>query len=450
MGRNVDISGGNLPCRLKQLREQKHMTQTDLAKRAGLSYRTVLDLERRRRERVQVKTLMLLSDALEVTYEELLGNAVENGDNGTLLEVWLQARPPLWRHPRIVTPAVLILLIVVVGMIVMGNVSAARYELVDDRMKVVARGNWLGVHCWSREFGARIRVCETSPWSEDVVLIGLYGDTVGGGRLVALDRETGETLWEVAPDVDAIARAFGEDVAFSANYSCTGLASPDLDGDGTPDLVARFCHGLWYPNALCFIDSEGRLTSQYSHKGHIYVMQAEDIDEDGKDELIVAGTNNTQAYQGATVFVLDETHRSGASVDAKAAPDSAEPDSALYRVVLPQFPEPYMRYVGAVRLETNQIKTSVNAQGDFRLTVTVSSAGQGILIVEMDNELHPLSCGVADAFLGSTDLNQWPDSLIVDTGPGDEAWRTAWVDGHVRFEAGHWPPALANLPVTER
>ena len=121
---------------------------------------------------------------------------------------------------------------------------------------------------------------------------------------------------------------------------------------------------------------------------------------------------------------------------------SSEPDSALYRVVIPQFPEPYMRSIGAVRLEASQIKTSVNVQGDFRLTLTVSGLGRCMMLVEMDNELRPLSCGVSDGFLGSIDRNHWPDSLTVDTGPADEAWRKAWIDSHYRFEAGHWPPPL--------
>ncbi len=445
MGRNVDVSNSELPGRLQHLREERCLTQADLAEQAGLSYRTVLDLERGRRERVQVKTLMLLAKALDISYEDLRGDAVENEAAEPVSES-PTVGPPLWRRPWFVVVLTFGAAIVIAALIVLGNVSAARFELSRENTVLTARDDWLGVKCWDREFDAPINFCETSPWSDDVVLVGLYGDTVEGGCVKALDRETGITLWGVAPDIDAIARAFGEEIAFSANYSCTGVAMPDLDGDGIRELVIRFCHGLWYPTALCFVDADGKITSQYSHKGHLYDMLAADIDHDGKDELVVVGTNNTKGYQGATVFILDEDHRSGASVDAEAAPTSVEPDSALVRVVFPQFPESYMHQMGAQRLEADRIRPYQSSNGSVRLIVTVGRAPNYMLTIDMDSSLIPLSCGISDGFLSRIDLEHWPDSLIVDTGPPDEAWRMEWLDTHLRFEAGHWPPDLPASP----
>lgn len=434
MSRNVDISLCDLPERLKRLREAQHLTQADLAERAGLSYRTVLDLEKGRRDRVQSKTLMLLSNALGVDYE-------------TLIEPVRRDETPVGRR-RIPTWALFLgpVLLVAAVLATLGLRDADRYEVDREGHRVVARDDWLGLRCWSRSFEAKIRFCEISPRNKDVVLVGLYGDTVEGGYLVALGRDHGRILWRVAPDVAAVADAFGEEVAYAANYSCTAIAAPDLDGDGVPELVARFCHALWYPNTLCFIGPEGELESQYSHKGHLYAQLVQDLDGDGRDELIECGTNNTKAYQGATVLILDESHRSGASVDAEAAPQSTVPDSARVRLVLPQFPEPYMRQLGAQRLEASLIKSGTGADGEVHLLVTVGTKSEAMLIVELDRDLRPLSCGVCDGFLDRMEREHWPAELVDGTGPGDPAWREAWLEQAVRFEAGHWPPDLPSSP----
>ena len=38
-------------------------------------------------------------------------------------------------------------------------------------------------------------------------------------------------------------------------------------------------------------------------------------------------------------------------------------------------------------------------------------------------------------------ISQWPDSLTVETGPGDPIWRAKWLAKHRHFDAGHWPPS---------
>ena len=75
---HVDVGGNGLPDRLRRLRLERGLTKQELAERAGLSGRTVRDLENRRRDRVQEKTVLLIAEALEVEPAVLLGTRAES------------------------------------------------------------------------------------------------------------------------------------------------------------------------------------------------------------------------------------------------------------------------------------------------------------------------------------------------------------------------------------
>jgi DNA-binding XRE family transcriptional regulator len=65
--------------RLRQLRRQRRLTQQQLARRAGVSRRTIGGLERRRRTRCQNRTAALLAVALEVHLASLCGETYSAG-----------------------------------------------------------------------------------------------------------------------------------------------------------------------------------------------------------------------------------------------------------------------------------------------------------------------------------------------------------------------------------
>ena len=217
------------------------------------------------------------------------------------------------------------------------------------------------------------------------------------------------------------------------------LVAADLYGDGDPVVVVNFRQAVYYPTCLCVVDRRGRRLAQYSSKGYIYEMLAVDLDGDGKDVLVAAGTNNDPAYQGATVVLLDDRHFLGATTDALAAPLSTVPDSARIRLVLPQFPEPYMRVMGMNRLNASRLQLLSHDAGRVGFSVDVGVGDHRRLIVFMDAQLRPLKAAPSDAFLGFMQ-RIFPDSLQ-GTGPADQQWVRQWLDSHVRFEAGHWPPS---------
>lgn len=62
--------------RIKELREQKGMTQTELAKRSGISRLTIIQLENNEEHEALVGTLKAIAHALEVPVSELFAKSV--------------------------------------------------------------------------------------------------------------------------------------------------------------------------------------------------------------------------------------------------------------------------------------------------------------------------------------------------------------------------------------
>ena len=72
MTRNIELVPEAFASRLRALREAAGLTRAELAQRAGLTYRTILNLETGKVGRAQEKTLLLLVEVLQVDRNELL------------------------------------------------------------------------------------------------------------------------------------------------------------------------------------------------------------------------------------------------------------------------------------------------------------------------------------------------------------------------------------------
>lgn len=442
---NIDLTGSGLPTRLVALREARRLTKADLADRAGLSYRTIHELESDRRDRIQEKTLMLLAEALQVPVDELLGRplaAVQVSAPDPAPEVPAVRPPRRRRRPgRRGMLALLsgLLVVLAASLVHLRSFARANARWTHTPEAVSVHDGVFGLHLWELRGENRIPFCQPAPWSPQQLLVGLGSQTPDGGQLLCLERASGDTLWTLRPDVAAMVRAFGEADVLAAPFNCCRPAVADLDGDGRKELIVQFVHGRYYPNAICAVDETGRLLGQYAHKGHLSDWAVCDLDGDGRDEFIGCGTNNAPDYQGAALLILDGEHFRGASLDSLCDPWSSEPDSARLRLVIPQYPAPYMRLLEARRLAARNLKIYRNATGEIMLSVSVGSEPENSMLVYLDADLHPKSCEPEDRFAEKT-ISHWPDSLVVGAGPGDPAWRAGWLAGHRRFAAGHWPP----------
>lgn len=438
--KNIRLKGTPFCENLRRLREEKQLTKSELADRAGLTSRTVNDLEACKRNRAQEKTVIALATALDITAADLLGrNNETNGPGPGANPGNGERRPLITRYLGIALLTSLLLVLVLVSWNLWRfSCRHAEYDLQEYR--VIAHDAIFGAAIWSLESPNRIRFCEPAPWHDEELLVGLGSETGTGGRLLNLERATGDTLWVMEPDLEQVVAAFGEEDVRAANFICTDFKPFGLGSRNEQEIVVRFTHGLYYPAVLCLVGRDGTRLGQYANKGHIYGMQVVDLDEDGEPELLATGTNNAKAYQGGTVMILDREHWSGASVDEFCDPHSQVPDSARVRLVLPQLPAPYMDYVGAIRLEATTPLVHHSPDGDALIAVTLSASAVADFIVYLDEKLNPLGCELTDSF-EATIRRTWPDSLAVGDGPLEPAWRAEWLATAKRFEAGHWPPA---------
>lgn len=438
---NVDLTNTDLPRRISLLRENRCLAKGDLADRAGLSVRTVHDLERGRRTRIQEHTLMALAEALEIPVSELLGRELNDNNTNSAPMRTKERRSVLTRQTGLLLLAGLVLVLTITGGVLWSYArSNTEWVLNPDKTLTVYDGVF-GTRIWGLEGENRIHQCRLSPWRNDRLIVATGGKTDIGGLLLNLNRATGDTIWAIRPDIEAAVRAFGPEDVSAANFGCLDFYTAELDGAGVPELVVYWRHEMYYPALLTAVSERGVLKCQYANRGHILDIVITDLDQDGKNEVLAAGTNNVPAYQGGTVFILDNEHWSGASIDSEGNPESTETDSARVRLVLPQFPEPYMELLGANRLHARQIKLQRDSEGVPLITVRLSSAPSvdPQMIVFMDKDLRPLACETTD-MMRSDFLPNWPDSLTEGTGPGDSIWCAQWLATHRRFEAGHWSP----------
>ncbi len=439
---NIDIRESPLPKILARERHRAQWTQAELADKAGLSYRTVHDLELGKRDRVQEKTLLLLAQALDISLDKLLGQEVAPQPPPTP-EPRPTASPPGGKRRRIPRAPLLvagILLAVALGLTLRSY--ALRHAKIEfENRTLTVRDGLLGNTLWSIGNPPGVRITMTAPWSSTVLLVALRSDTPACQKIYALDLANGDTLWTAQPDYDAIKAAFGPHVLDDGMMGCSMITHADLDGDGIPELIAGFNHTTNYPYALLWVDRTGRVRGQYAHQGHVLDTLAADIDNDGKDELIASGTNNAHWSQGPTVFILDENHFRGASVDSVTHPRSTEPDSALCRLVLPVFPAPYMKPLHNIRLSGFNPRVTTSSDGRNQIVLNVRYGRHDpICIIMLGLDLVPQRIIMDDVFLGLLH-SIYPDSLIAGTGPGDPAWMQSWLSKARHFEAGHWPPA---------
>lgn len=430
----IEPNDHDLPQRLRALREQRHLTKADLAERAGLSSRTVHDLEMGRRDRIQEKTLMLLAEALDVPVEELLKRNGEDSSPPT-------ERARLSRRTGLLLLAVLIVAFAgAFGYLWHFATSTAQVEIVDGQL--IVRDRVFHSHLWTFGTSNEVHRFGVSPWSSDRLLVYTGHESPDGGKLLCLDRASGDTIWSVEPDVAAIERAFGPEDLRGSGFGAMPAGVLDVHGDGEKEVAVRFTHGRFYPTALCLVDRNGRVLGQYASKGHILGMVVTDLDNDGRQELLCGGTNNGKAYQGAQLILLDGDHWRGASVDSLCDPWSTEPDSAAIRLVIPGYPKQYMDLIPAERLAAVELDVHRDAAGHSLISAAIRPGRKSFcsMLVFLDSELNPKGCAPEDAFVEQW-ISQWPDSLTHGTGPGDPAWRAEWLAGAKRFEAGHWPPA---------
>ena len=247
---------------------------------------------------------------------------------------------------------------------------------------------WGRVRTWQHTHSSPVFVSieDHTAWPGTVV----YGLDVGssdGGDLFACDLLTGRVAWRASPDIQQVAAVFGDEYATQGGHKCRRLEWADLDGDGSPELLAEYAHGLKAPAHVATFDRTGRRIGTYYNPGLLYDIAVDDLDGDGGEEVIVGGTNNF--YNTATVFILDQAHLTGAAVDARYRPECTFRDSAAVRILFPRFQERFMDLLQIERLVATDVVVERGPDGDMKIRCSVGSE-DAPLFVWLDASLWPL------------------------------------------------------------
>jgi tetratricopeptide (TPR) repeat protein/transcriptional regulator with XRE-family HTH domain len=417
--KNVDIRGTEFPRILRALRESRNLTKAELADKVDLSAKLLGWIEAGKRERVLDKTLCVLQEFFGVTRDQLLGRAPLPPLNGNHFDPSPSAvtppPDPARRFPdwaRIL--AGLATLAVLAGAFFgVRNLAVSKATWKVTGNCITVRDGLFGLKLWED--------CHKSPiakepssvkfvrWGHDrVIAYGLEPGPDDGGTLFVRTIATGKILLQDRPDPLELAAVYPEELIRNGGFHCQEIHDADLDGDGGHELVAYFKHSPWYPAYLRMYirNREDRVYGTYFFNGHLSDILVQDIDEDGKDEILTAGTNNAREYMGAMVVLLDGEHCRGASADANALPLSQLPDSARARVIFPMFDSAFARHLNEQRLRAQELQAYRTAAGDVRIKANVG-VKDSTIVVTMNGDLVPLAADLIDNF--HTMMRRWPE-----------------------------------------
>jgi serine/threonine protein kinase len=109
--------------------------------------------------------------------------------------------------------------------------------------------------------------------------------------LSILDPQTGEEL-----DRLALPEASGEFPEFSRRFSAN-LTAIDIDRDGADELIVDYVHNPFWPSFSVLVEPRLRRSRVVLvSSGHHWFKAAEDLDNDGRPELIYVGINNRMGW----------------------------------------------------------------------------------------------------------------------------------------------------------
>jgi hypothetical protein len=151
----------------------------------------------------------------------------------------------------------------------------------------------------------------------------------GEGRLYCFDRK-GRELWEFRAGKELLCGG----KVFSPDYRVAGFYCHDMDGDGRLETVVESFQAPDWPCQLAVLDASGMMIGEFWNVGYLRQLAYQDINGDGREELIVVGLNNE--YKGGCVTVFDTRRISGSSPQSgRYVCEGLEPGSELYYVTVP-------------------------------------------------------------------------------------------------------------------
>lgn len=310
--------------------------------------------------------------------------------------------------------------------------------------EVVARDRLFGFERWRRTFHSQIIESRFAPWGEarEALFLCLsIEDSRDNGRVLVLDaRSGGELLSDLVPL--AVQMRFYRNPGVPSAMGSTDLHIADLDGDGRNEL-AYLTQGANYNSCLRVLDDDGAVLGTYCHAGHLGFLWSADLDGEGREMLIVGGTNN--AHAGATVLVFDPLRVDGVSAVTDAELRRMDPsglgDSALYRIIMPGLDTVTMEALGELRFAVSRVQVDSQSQpGGTILRATFGVGGRRDQFgLDLTPDLKPLSDNGLPLFLFDSnriELRALHREGRIEPDLEDPAFLAAWLARHIRVEGG--------------
>jgi hypothetical protein len=131
-------------------------------------------------------------------------------------------------------------------------------------------------------------------------------DELGEGELFCFSHK-GKLLWKFSGGREM---KFDQQV-FSADYRIIGFDLDDLDGDGNLEIIGIAIQIRQWPCQLALLNNKGEVLGEFWNSGYLVNFLTLDLNQDGKKEIVAAGSNNE--YGKACLVVFDAAHLAGSS-----------------------------------------------------------------------------------------------------------------------------------------
>jgi signal transduction histidine kinase len=178
--------------------------------------------------------------------------------------------------------------------------NPALARLRDDNTVVVEARD--GGFLWDRKFSQKIlqtglSVGDVIGNGKNEVLIGTQSGLKETGYIYCFSFD-GKELWRFPLGAEGV---FGMP---SNMYDAGRMLVRDLDLDGDKEILVEADNRPWFPRQIVLLDKRGQLQSSYWHSGAIDLLLCDDVDDDGRPEIVFGAVNNRLRYS-AVLGILD-------------------------------------------------------------------------------------------------------------------------------------------------
>lgn len=232
-------------------------------------------------------------------------------------------------------------------------------------------------------------IVDLAPNARAALLVGTNPDGPHPAHVYCYDLASRRLLW--TRDLsDPL--ALPELTRSSVTMQIPEVATADIDNDGRKDVIAIVQANPMSPCFIYWLRNDGSIHSVYAHRGYLFKIHPADFELDGRIEIFLAGTSNTDDHplnQSATLVVLDCN-------DFTAWPEGgpfrgstrAAFDSCRARVIFPPIPE-HCRILGTPGYYVKSYVVHSSKTDPF-VTVSVGWGSDPGLVVTLNREFQPV------------------------------------------------------------